>query len=127
MAYLNRKVKVHFIGIGGIGMSGLAEILIHLGHEVSGSDLNSNQTTKKLTNLGAEIFLGHSADNIKDATIIVFSSAIKEDNPEIINAKSKNIPLMKRAEMLAEIMRLKKGIAIAGTHGKTTTTSLVAT
>jgi UDP-N-acetylmuramate--alanine ligase len=127
MAYLNRKVKVHFIGIGGIGMSGLAEILIHLGHEVSGSDLNSNQTTKKLTNLGAEIFLGHSADNIKDATIIVFSSAIKEDNPEIINAKSKNIPLMKRAEMLAEIMRLKKGIAIAGTHGKTTTTSLLST
>lgn len=120
-------VRVHFIGIGGIGMSGIAEILLTLGYEVSGSDCSDSSTTHKLQSLGAKIFIGHTGTNVDDATVVIYSSAIKHSNPEIVSAKENNIPLMRRAEMLAELMRLKKGIAIAGTHGKTTTTSLLAT
>lgn len=122
-----KKVKLHFIGIGGIGMSGIAECLISLGHHVSGSDINPSPNTERLKNLGAEIFIGHKKENIKGATIVVYSSAINLKNPEMAHAKELNIPLMKRAEMLAELMRLKVGLAIAGTHGKTTTTSFLAT
>ncbi len=121
------KVKVHFIGIGGIGMSGIAEVLVSFGFSVSGSDLNESQNVVHLRELGVDVYLGHDAKNIKDYNVIVYSSAVKNDNPEMIAAKVKNIPIMRRAEMLAELMRLKKGIAIAGTHGKTTTTSLLAT
>jgi len=122
-----KKVKLHFIGIGGIGMSGIAECLISLGHFVSGSDINSSVNTERLKKAGAEIFIGHSKENIKDATLVVYSSAIDFTNPEMAYAKELNIPLMKRAEMLAELMRLKVGLAVAGTHGKTTTTSFLAT
>ncbi|MCO4792933.1 MAG: UDP-N-acetylmuramate--L-alanine ligase [Bacteriovoracaceae bacterium] len=120
-------VHVHFIGIGGIGMSGIAEILLALGYQVSGSDCSASATVEKLRGMGAEVFIGHKKENVKDATVLVYSSAIRESNPEIVEAKEKRIPIMRRAEMLAELMRLKKGIAIAGTHGKTTTTSLLAT
>ena len=124
---LDEAVKVHFIGIGGIGMSGIAEILLSLGYKVSGSDMSSSANTEKLKNLGAEIFIGHASENINDVTVVVFSSAIDETNPEMKRAHEDSIPLMRRAEMLAELMRLKKGIAVAGTHGKTTTTSILAT
>lgn len=120
-------VHVHFVGIGGIGMSGIAEILLALGYKVSGSDCSKSATVEKLQSMGAEVYLGHKAENVKGATVLVYSSAIKQDNPEIVQAKENRIPIMRRAEMLAELMRLKKGIAIAGTHGKTTTTSMLAT
>jgi UDP-N-acetylmuramate--alanine ligase len=119
--------KIHFIGIGGIGMSGIAEVLLALGHKVSGSDSVSSANTEKLKSLGAEIFIGHSHENVKDTKLIVFSSAVKENNPEMVEAKKNNLPVMRRAEMLAELMRLKNGFAIAGTHGKTSTTSFLAT
>jgi UDP-N-acetylmuramate--alanine ligase len=118
--------KIHFVGIGGIGMSGIAEILLTRGFEVSGSDLMLTDVTKRLSDLGAKIYKGHSEDNVKDANVLVYSSAVMpENNPEVKAAISKNIPIIKRAEMLAETMRMKYGIGIAGTHGKTTTTSMV--
>ncbi len=117
--------KIHFIGIGGIGMSGLAEILNHQGFKVSGSDLSLSDITKRLENLGIKIYEGHSAENVKDADLVVYSSAVKLDNPEVQEAIERKIPFIKRAEMLAETMRMKHGIGIAGTHGKTSTTSMV--
>jgi UDP-N-acetylmuramate--alanine ligase len=122
-----KTTKLHFIGIGGIGMSGIAEVLLDLGYQVSGSDLNSSPVTENLAQKGAIIYLGHEANNVESATLIIYSSAINPLNPEVIRAKELNIPMIRRAEMLAELMRLKFGIAIAGSHGKTTTTSLIAT
>jgi len=116
----------HFIGIGGIGMSGIAEILLNLGMRVSGSDLRSGPVTDRLAQLGATIYEGHRASNVADATVVVTSSAVSASNPEVVEAHSRKIPVIQRAEMLAELMRLKYGIAIAGMHGKTTTTSMVA-
>ncbi len=118
--------KVHFVGIGGIGMSGIAEVLMSLGIEVQGSDVGQNDNTQRLENLGAKIFHHHRADQIDQADILVVSSAIKADNPEVVEAEKQGIPVISRARMLAELMRLQQGIAIAGSHGKTTTTSLVA-
>jgi len=124
---MKHKVKnIHFVGIGGSGMSGIAEVLLNLGYTVSGSDLGSNAATRRLIELGAKVTLGHAAENIDKADAIVTSTAVKEDNPEVIAAREKHIPIVPRAVMLAELMRLRRGIAIAGTHGKTTTTSLVA-
>lgn len=124
---MKHKVKnIHFVGIGGSGMSGIAEVLLNLGYTISGSDLGSNAATRRLIEFGAKVTLGHAAENIANADAIVTSTAVKEDNPEVIAAREKHIPIVPRAVMLAELMRLKRGIAIAGTHGKTTTTSLVA-
>jgi UDP-N-acetylmuramate--alanine ligase len=117
--------KIHFVGIGGIGMSGIAEILINKGFQVSGSDLHLTEVTKRLEELGAKIYEGHSPENVKDADVLVYSSAVIPDNPEVKAAAERNIPIIKRAEMLAETMRMQYGIGIAGTHGKTTTTSMV--
>jgi len=117
--------KIHFVGIGGIGMSGIAEILINKGFEVSGSDLNLTEVTNRLAELGAKIYEGHSSENVKDVDVLVYSSAVIPDNPEVRAAADRNIPIIKRAEMLAETMRMQYGIGIAGTHGKTTTTSMV--
>src|ERR1700686_27088 len=118
--------RIHFVGIGGIGMSGIAEVLLNLGYKVSGSDLKSSPVTQRLAGLGAAIFEGHHADNIAGAEVVVTSSAISVENPEVAEAHALHIPVIQRAEMLAELMRLKYGIAIAGMHGKTTTTSMVA-
>ncbi|EEO28457.1 UDP-N-acetylmuramate--L-alanine ligase [Oxalobacter paraformigenes] len=124
---MKHKVKkIHFVGIGGSGMSGIAEVLLNLGYEITGSDLTSNSSTRHLAALGAQVMLGHAPENIEKADAIVVSSAIRDDNPEVLAARKKNVPIVPRAVMLAELMRLKRGIAIAGTHGKTTTTSLVA-
>lgn len=124
---MKHKVKnIHFVGIGGSGMSGIAEVLVNLGYTISGSDLGSNAATQRLATLGARIIIGHAPENIGTADAIVTSTAVKADNPEVIAAREKRIPIVPRAVMLAELMRLKQGIAIAGTHGKTTTTSLVA-
>jgi UDP-N-acetylmuramate--alanine ligase len=124
---MKHKVKhIHFVGIGGSGMSGIAEVMINLGYTVSGSDLGSNAVTRRLSDLGARVMQGHAAENIAGADAIVTSTAVKADNPEVIAAREKHIPIVPRAIMLGELMRLKQGIAIAGTHGKTTTTSLVA-
>ena len=124
---MKHKVKnVHFVGIGGSGMSGIAEVLLTLGYTVSGSDLGANAATRRLEKLGAKITRGHAIENIEGADAIVTSTAVKGDNPEVVAARAKRIPIVPRAMMLAELMRLKQGIAIAGTHGKTTTTSLVA-
>lgn len=124
---MKHKVKhLHFVGIGGSGMSGIAEVLLNLGYVISGSDLNSNAASQRLQKLGAKVILGHAAENIQGADAIVTSTAVKPDNPEVIAAREKHIPIVPRALMLTELMRLKSGIAIAGTHGKTTTTSLVA-
>ena len=127
MLYKSRKRKVHFIGIGGIGMSGIAEILISQGYKVSGSDISESDITRRLASLGAIIHYGHYEKNLEDADVVVVSSAIDEKNPEIQAARKGKIPIIQRAEMLAELMKMKTGIAIAGTHGKTTTTSMVAT
>ena len=118
--------RIHFVGIGGIGMSGIAEVLLTLGYKVSGSDLKPSSTTDRLEKLGAIIFIGHAAENVAGAEVVVTSSAIPRSNPEVAEAQSQRIPLIQRAEMLAELMRLKYGIAVAGMHGKTTTTSMVA-
>src|SRR6201981_1662076 len=118
--------RIHFVGIGGIGMSGIAEVLLNLGYKVSGSDLKNSPVTQRLASLGATIFEGHRAENIAGAEVIVTSSAISAENPEVAEAHNLHIPVIQRAEMLAELMRLKYGIAIAGMHGKTTTTSMVA-
>ena len=124
---MRHKVKrVHFVGIGGAGMSGIAEVLLNLGFEVSGSDLNDNAVTRRLKALGARVMQGHAAGNIATADAVVVSSAVGDDNPEVAAARAHKIPVVPRAMMLAELMRLKQGIAVAGTHGKTTTTSLVA-
>ena len=118
--------RIHFVGIGGIGMSGIAEVLLNLGYKVSGSDLKSSAVTHRLAGLGAMTFEGHRAENIAGAEVVVTSSAIAHDNPEVTEAHTLHIPVIQRAEMLSELMRLKYGIAIAGMHGKTTTTSMVA-
>src|SRR5436189_2421456 len=124
---MKHKVKrIHFVGIGGSGMSGIAEVLLKLGYKVSGSDLAANAVTERLAGLGAKVVQGHKADNIASADAVVVSSAVTADNVEILAAKAKRIPVVPRALMLAELMRLKQGIAVAGAHGKTTTTSLVA-
>ncbi|MEZ4373405.1 MAG: UDP-N-acetylmuramate--L-alanine ligase [Polyangiaceae bacterium] len=125
--FRGRVRQVHFIGVGGIGMSGLAEILRTLEFDVSGSDLREGETTKRLARLGVRIDVGHVAQNVRDADVVVYSSAIPAENPEMVEARALGIPVITRAEMLAELMRVKYGVAIAGSHGKTTTTSLVAT
>ena len=117
---------VHFVGIGGSGMSGIAEVMLSLGYAVQGSDLKPNKQTRRLENLGATVFIGHAADNIRDADAVVVSSAVDETNPEVAEARKRLMPVVSRAEMLAELMRFRYSIAVAGTHGKTTTTSLVA-
>jgi len=123
---MKHKVKhLHFIGIGGSGMSGIAEVLLNLGYSVSGSDLSDSATVKRLKSLGATVVTGHAAGNIAGADVVVTSSAVKADNPEVVAAKAAQVPVVPRAMMLAELMRFKQGIAIAGTHGKTTTTSLI--
>ncbi len=118
--------RIHFVGIGGIGMSGIAEVLLNLGYKISGSDLKTSPVTQRLASLGAQTFEGHQATNVRGADVVVTSSAISIDNPEVAEARRLHIPVIQRAEMLAELMRLKYGIAIAGMHGKTTTTSMVA-
>ncbi|EXI77700.1 MAG: UDP-N-acetylmuramate--L-alanine ligase [Candidatus Accumulibacter appositus] len=124
---MKHKVKsIHFVGIGGAGMSGIAEVLANLGFSVSGSDLAENSVTRRLSGLGVRTVLGHAAENVNGADAVVVSSAVKEDNPEVIAARQRKVPVVPRAQMLAELMRLKQGIAVAGTHGKTTTTSLAA-
>jgi len=124
---MKHKVKnIHFVGIGGSGMSGIAEVLLNLGYTVSGSDLGSNAATERLAQLGARVTRGHQAANVEGADAVVTSTAVRPDNPEVLAARARSIPIVPRAMMLAELMRLKSGIAIAGTHGKTTTTSLVA-
>jgi len=123
-----KKIKhIHFVGIGGIGMSGIAEVLINLGYEVSGSDLKESDVTERLRRLGSEIHIGHRIENVISPHVVVISSAVTKDNVEVVAAREKQIPVIPRAEMLAELMRIKYGIAIAGAHGKTTTTSMVAT
>jgi len=120
-----RIKKIHFIGIGGIGMSGIAELLLNQGYKVSGSDLRESDTTRRLADLGGEISIGHSAENITEVDVVVTSTAVKAGNPEVVEANRQHVAVIPRAEMLAELMRMKYGIAIAGTHGKTTTTSMM--
>ncbi len=123
-----KRIKhIHFVGIGGIGMSGIAEVLLNLGYRVSGSDMKESDTTERLRKLGGEIFIGHRGENVESPHVVVISSAVKNDNVEVVAAREKLIPVIPRAEMLAELMRLKYGVAIAGAHGKTTTTSMVST
>ncbi|MGL5758060.1 UDP-N-acetylmuramate--L-alanine ligase [Plesiomonas sp.] len=122
---MRRVSRIHFVGIGGAGMGGIAEVLANEGYQISGSDIAENAVTQRLRNLGAEIFLQHSADNVISASVVVVSTAIKSDNPEVAAAREARIPVIRRAEMLAELMRFRHGVAIAGTHGKTTTTALV--
>ena len=119
--------NIHFVGIGGIGMSGIAEILHNLGYQVQGSDMADNANVQRLRNLGITVFIGHDAENVADAKVVVISTAVKPDNPEVVAARANMVPVVRRSEMLAELMRLKAAIAVGGTHGKTTTTSLVAT
>lgn len=124
---MKHKVKnIHFVGIGGSGMSGIAEVLINLDFTVTGSDLAVNATTQRLTSFGATVYQGHAAENLGNADVVVVSSAVNEKNPEVKAARAKKIPVVPRALMLAELMRFRQGIAVAGTHGKTTTTSLIA-
>lgn len=122
---MRRIRRIHFVGIGGSGMSGIAEVLLNQGYEISGSDISASPNVRRLTEAGAEIFLGHSESNIENADVVVKSSAVTIENPEIASARERGIPVVRRAEMLAELMRYRHGIAIAGTHGKTTTTSLI--
>ncbi len=123
-----KKIKhIHFVGIGGIGMSGIAEVLLNLGYKVSGSDMKESDTTERLRKLGGDVFIGHRKENVSTPHVVVISSAVKADNIEVIAAREQQVPVIPRAEMLAELMRLKYGVAIAGAHGKTTTTSMVAT
>jgi UDP-N-acetylmuramate--alanine ligase len=124
---LKRVRRLHFVGIGGIGMSGIAELLINLDYEVSGSDLRSSPITERLEGLGGTVFIGHAADNTRNADVVITSSAVDNDNPEVTAARASGIPVIPRAEMLAELMRMRHGILIAGSHGKTTTTSMMAT
>src|SRR5580700_8398270 len=122
-----RQQHLHFTGIGGIGMSGIAEVLLNLGYQISGSDQKLSPITERLAGLGARIHEGHSASNVTGARALVVSSAVDEQNPELVEARRLQIPIIPRGELLAELMRLKYGIAIAGSHGKTTTTSMTAT
>jgi UDP-N-acetylmuramate--alanine ligase len=117
--------RIHFVGIGGIGMSGIAEVMLDMGYQVSGSDLRLSGVTQRLASLGAMVVEGHSKGNVGEVDVVVISSAVKEDNPEVLAARERKIPIIRRAEMLAELMRMKYGIAISGTHGKTTTTSMI--
>jgi UDP-N-acetylmuramate--alanine ligase len=126
MAWLGRTRRVHFVGIGGIGMSGIAELLVNLGYDVSGSDLKRSDATDRLAGLGVRVAIGHDAANVGDADVVVVSSAVAAANPEVTWSRRRHVPVIPRAEMLAELMRLRFGIAIAGAHGKTTTTSMVA-
>ena len=124
---LFRKIQqIHLVGIGGSGMSGIAEVLLTMGYKVTGSDLHASETTRRLEELGGRIFIGHQESNVGEAQVVVISSAVAVSNPEVVKAKAMQIPVIPRAEMLAELMRLKFGVAIAGAHGKTTTTSMVA-
>ena len=124
---MKHKVKnIHFVGVGGAGMSGIAEVLVNQGFKVSGSDLADNATTRRLQKLGVSVMQGHAAEHVAVADALVVSTAVQEDNPEVVAARARHVPIVPRAQMLAELMRLKQGIAVAGTHGKTTTTSLVA-
>ncbi len=116
---------IHFVGIGGIGMSGIAEVMHNLGYVVQGSDLAASANVKRLESLGISVAIGHDATNVQQADVIVVSSAVKADNPEVVAARSRLVPVVRRAEMLGELMRLKWSIAVGGTHGKTTTTSLI--
>ncbi len=125
---MQRKVKcIHFVGIGGIGMSGIAEVLINLGYKIGGSDIQQSDTTMRLQKLGVSVSLGHAAENIGNADVVVTSTAVKADNPEVLEAHRKKIPVIPRAEMLAELLKMKFSVAVSGSHGKTTTTSMVAT
>src|SRR5688572_13034579 len=118
---------VHFIGIGGIGMSAIAEIMLQIGYKVQGSDAKPSANTERLEKLGAQVFIGHDPSNVKDGvSAVVFSTAVKHDNPEMAAARERGLPLVRRAEMLAELMRLQFSVGVAGTHGKTTTTSMIA-
>ncbi len=121
-----RYRHIHFVGIGGVGMSGIAEVLLNMGYRITGSDVKRGETVERLEQLGAKVFIGHDAANITDAHVVVYSSAVARDNEEVAAARARQVPVIPRAEMLAELMRLKYGIAVAGTHGKTTTTSMVA-
>ncbi len=123
---MRRIRRIHMIGVGGSGMSGIAEVLVNLGYKVAGSDLRASAVTERLVQRGVEVFIGHAAENIGHADVVVSSSAVDETNPEVIAARKARIPVVPRAEMLAELMRYRHGIAVAGTHGKTTTTSLIA-
>jgi len=123
---MRRIRRIHFVGIGGVGMCGIAEVLLNQGYEISGSDIRPSATTERLQALGAEIFIGHAESNVSRANVVVTSTAVKADNPEVAAARELRIPIVRRAEMLAELMRYRHGIAVAGTHGKTTTTSLMA-
>jgi UDP-N-acetylmuramate--alanine ligase len=122
---MGRVRHIHFVGIGGAGMGGIAEVLVNQGYQISGSDLAPNAVTQALSDLGAEIYFNHAAENVKNASVVVVSTAIPQDNPEVVAAREARIPVIRRAEMLAELMRFRHGIAIAGTHGKTTTTALI--
>jgi UDP-N-acetylmuramate--alanine ligase len=125
---MQRKIKcIHFVGIGGIGMSGIAEVLLNLGYKISGSDVQQSDTTLRLQKLGATVAVGHSAQNIGNADVVVTSTAVKAANPEVVEARGRNIPVIPRAEMLAELLKMKFSVAVSGSHGKTTTTSMVAT
>ena len=126
MQKFGKTKHIHFVGIGGIGMSGIAELLLNLGYEVSGSDLKATRMTRRLAKRGGRIFIGHKRAQIEGADVVVFSSAVDRSNLEIEEAKERSIPVIPRAEMLAELMKLKYGVAVAGAHGKTTTTSMVA-
>lgn len=123
---MRRIKRIHFIGIGGAGMSGIAEVLLNQGYSISGSDLKISEVTKRLSAMGMQVFIGHAASNLKDVDVVVRSTAVHENNPELDAARAARIPIVRRAEMLAELMRYRHGIAVAGTHGKTTTTSLIA-
>jgi len=125
-ATLGRTRRIHFVGIGGIGMSGIAELLVNLGYAVSGSDAKRSDITDRLAAMGARVAIGHDASYVGDADVVVTSSAVAAGNPEVAAARERHVPVIPRAEMLAELMRLRFGIAIAGAHGKTTTTSMVA-
>jgi UDP-N-acetylmuramate--alanine ligase len=125
--FKKRDVAIHFVGIGGIGMSGIAEVLLNLGYQVSGSDQRENDVTRRLQELGGRIFVGHKADQVTKADVVVISSAVKADNPEVLAARRRDIPVIPRAEMLGELMRVKDGVGVAGSHGKTSTTTMVAT
>ena len=123
----NKNLHFHFVGIGGSGMSGIAEILLHYGFKVSGSDVKLNSSCERLQSLGADIFEGHAADNLPEkASLLVYSSAVTTDNPEVKEATKRKIPVIKRAEVLAELMRLSYGVGVSGSHGKTSTTSMIA-
>lgn len=124
--FRGRRPTIHFVGIGGIGMSGIAEVLLNLGYPVTGSDLRASETTARLESLGARCFAGHEPGHVGSADVVVISSAVRQDNPEVVEARRRSVPVIPRAEMLAELMRLKYGIAVAGSHGKTTTTSMIA-